>query len=91
MGPLMGRDAEDMTAYDDYVERIPHQQEMPPCVNCGHEWGLHQDKYGCQHERGDVWVSGNNGVGGFVAGGTCGCKRYDPMTMEDIHEYEEGV
>ena len=44
------------------------------CGECGHSLALHGDKYGCEHERGDVWIEGTN-CGGWVAAPPCGCKE----------------
>jgi hypothetical protein len=49
---------------------------MKPCKNCGHSWEAHQDKYGCQSERGDRWVPGES-IGGYVAMGPCGCEDFE--------------
>jgi hypothetical protein len=46
--------------------------EEEECEECGHAVSLHMDRYGCQYERGDIWVSGDN-CDGLVAGGPCGC------------------
>lgn len=54
------------------------------CDECGHAIRRHNDKYGCEHERGDGWVEGNN-CGGLVAQGPCGCTAW---TVEMIAELE---
>lgn len=45
------------------------------CEECGHELRLHDDPYGCQYERGDAWVTGNQADQPTVlmAQGPCGC------------------
>jgi hypothetical protein len=43
------------------------------CPDCGHNWDLHGDRYGCQYERGDRWVDWGQGHR-LVAMGPCGCK-----------------
>lgn len=59
----MGRDAEDMTAYDDYIVRIPHQQEMPPCgmvyADVLRFWSyVRRDKSGCL-----LWIGAISSTG----------------------------
>ena len=43
------------------------------CPDCDHSLRQHVDEYGCEVERGDKWVEGNN-CGGMVAQGPCHCK-----------------
>jgi hypothetical protein len=54
------------------------------CDECGHEIRRHNDKYGCEYERGDAWVEGEN-CGGLVAQGPCGCTAW---TVEMIEQLE---
>lgn len=52
------------------------RKEFPElCEECGHPVSLH-DEYGCQYERGDAWVTGNQADAPTVlmAQGPCGCK-----------------
>jgi hypothetical protein len=44
------------------------------CPDCDHKVSLHEDRYGCQYEFGDAWVSDSNGNEALVAQGPCGCK-----------------
>ena len=44
--------------FDDYAE----------CPDCGHDWNLHGDKYGCCAERGD-------NLAGTAALPPCGCTK----------------
>lgn len=62
---------EDLAAH---MKRI--EEENEECPKCGHEMRLHGDKYGCQYERGDVFVTGNQAEQPTVlmARGPCGCK-----------------
>lgn len=55
------------------------------CANCGHEEKLHEDKYGCQHEYGDVYTPGF----APMAGGPCGCDDFEPEEpFEDVESQE---
>jgi hypothetical protein len=62
-----------------------YESEVPSCRNCGHET-FHDPKYGCEYERGDTWVTGNQPSQPTVlmAQGPCGCRHYEPSTAEDI-------
>lgn len=53
------------------------------CPDCGHKISLHADRFGCQHERGDVFVEGNV-CGGWVAPGPCGCKAVLRIPAEPV-------
>ena len=57
---------------DFFLERLDE-----PCDECGHKLKLHDEKYGCEYERGDAWVTGNQPEQPTVlmAQGPCGCKR----------------
>jgi len=46
--------------------------EADLCEECGHKISLHNDKYGCQVERGDIYESGY----APRAGGPCGCMAW---------------
>jgi hypothetical protein len=46
------------------------------CKNCGHVKSHHEDRYGCEIEGPDVWVSGVNNDA-LVASGPCGCKSFE--------------
>jgi hypothetical protein len=50
-------------------------QVAPVCEECGHATLAHFDPYGCEYERGDKWVDGEN-MGAYVAQGPCGCKAW---------------
>jgi hypothetical protein len=54
------------------------------CENCLHAESLHGDKYGCEFERGDAWVRGNQAEEPMVlmAQGPCGCKEFVPDDMQ---------
>jgi hypothetical protein len=66
-------------------------QPEHPCANCDHAFRLHADKYGCEYERGDVWVTGNQPSRPTVlmAQGPCGCKEFVPVEASDLREEEE--
>lgn len=51
---------------------------MTICANCGHDKDSHWDRYGCQFERGDEWVTGNQPEAPTVlmAQGPCGCTNF---------------
>jgi hypothetical protein len=59
------------------------------CEECGHAVHLHNDKYGCQFERGDAWVTGNQPGEPTVlmAQGPCGCQAITFETVEDEGEH----
>ena len=61
----------------DREERGVNEQNY--CPECEHAIPLHADKYGCQHERGDSWVTGKDGTEALVAMGPCGCKAVEPF------------
>ena len=48
------------------------------CDECGHQIRFHRTD-GCEYERGDAWVEGEN-CGGLVAQGPCGCTA---ITLEE--------
>jgi hypothetical protein len=45
------------------------------CGNCGHEKSHHWDRYGCEVEGPDIWVSGDN-CDGLMASGPCQCMDF---------------
>ena len=58
------------------------------CNSCGHAIKLHNDRYGCQYERGDTTVFDNKGNGGLMAMGPCGCKDWGMEDRIDLGEIE---
>lgn len=46
------------------------------CEECGHLIRSHDSRYGCEYDRGDGWVTGNQAGAPTVlcALGPCGCK-----------------
>ena len=58
----------------DGCPRCEPEQAEEECEECGHALSLHGDQYGCEHERGDSWVTGRDGTQCLMAQGPCGCK-----------------
>jgi hypothetical protein len=52
------------------------------CAECGHARHLHEEKYGCDHER-DRWVTGHDGTEGLVAV-RCGCETFVEGDEDDL-------
>jgi len=67
------RDPYESDREDNAVSEPDPEQE---CISCGHPIRLHGDKYGCQYERGDAWVTGRDGTECLMAQGPCGCKDW---------------
>jgi hypothetical protein len=57
------------------LERYWKALQIVECDDCGHDVNLHDAKEGCTFERGDAWVTGNQGSQPTVlmAQGPCGC------------------
>ena len=61
------------------------------CDECGHKVSLHNDRYGCQFERGDEWVTGNQPEAPTVlmAQGPCGCTAWTIEKISALFRGEE--
>lgn len=69
-------------------------REPTDCEECGHPISVHT-KYGCEIERGDAWVTGNQPSQPTVlmAQGPCGCQAWE--AVDEIQEalqnaYDDG-
>lgn len=68
------------------------EDESDECPECGHS-NVH-GRYGCEYERGDAWVTGNQPEAPTVlmAQGPCGCKYKKPdSTLQDVFAYLRAV
>lgn len=67
-----------ITAFMNDQQVAEHLSRYKLCESCGHPANAHEDKYGCQVERGDQWVTGNQASQPTVlmAMGPCGCNNY---------------
>ena len=78
--------------YEQLADRLASEQhclgENDECEECGHPIRLHGDKYGCQYERGDAWVAGNQAGEPTVlmAQGPCGCQAWEVTERESSEE-----
>lgn len=72
------------------VNRMLPEPEPEECDECGHDVSLHADRYGCQFERGDAWVTGNQPEQPTVlmAQGPCGCKAVDEFQALLAHHWQ---
>jgi hypothetical protein len=73
-----------MLSPDEELQSRSGCDDVPrPCRNCDHD-STH-GKYGCEHERGDSWVTGNQESQPTVlmAMGPCGCTNYEPTEESD--------
>jgi hypothetical protein len=59
----------------EHNQRVLEQEDGPLCANCGHSKEAHWDRYGCEVELGDAWVSHRNGET-LMAQGPCGCMDF---------------
>ena len=59
-------------------QHIEGESDVQLCEECGHEIRLHADRYGCEYERGDAWVTGNQAEAPTVlmAQGPCQCMKH---------------
>jgi hypothetical protein len=51
--------------------------EAQVCPSCDHFLRAHIDRYGCEYELGDKWVTGSDGTECLMAQGPCGCAPID--------------
>jgi hypothetical protein len=65
-----------MTDYASQLEDNATREDEQICDECLHPISLHHADYGCEYERGDAWITGNQPSQPTVlmAMGPCGCR-----------------
>jgi hypothetical protein len=57
-----------------HVEALIDELKKAECGECDHKLSQHGDRYGCEHERGDVPMTCRDGGTVDAAAGPCGCR-----------------
>lgn len=77
----------------DAIENTIWSMKEETCDECGHVIKLHDRVYGCEFERGDAWITGNQPEApiALIAQGPCGCKALPSPTGHTLQNDEARI